>query len=142
MHAKTLAYQLSLCSKVLDLNTRDVSHEESLATPDDGGSCLNWVLGHLTRTRNVALASMGQKPPYPMEDFAPYDDRGGAQFSRESALPFDELRRRYQAMQEPLVKSMQALPSEVLAGPPPRNMTGDPNETVGSNLATFVFHES
>jgi hypothetical protein len=142
MHAQTLAYQLELCRKVLERNTGDVSHEESLIMPEDGGSCLNWVLGHLTRTRNMALGSMGQKAPYPMQEFDAYDDRSGVPFDRATALPFDELKRRYQSMQEPLVKAIQAMPPEVLAGRPPRNMTGDPNETVGSNLATFVFHES
>jgi hypothetical protein len=141
MHGKTLAYQLELSSKVMDLNTRDVSHEESLRTPPKGGSCLNQVLGHMTRTRNMALGGMGQKSPYPMEEFDPYDDRSGVPFSRERALPFDELRRRYMAMQEPLVNALKAMPPEVMAAKPPRPFTGDPNETVGSNLATFVFHE-
>ena len=141
MDSKTLAYQLELSSKILDMNTGDVSHEESLITPPKGGSCLNQVLGHLTRTRNMALGSMGQKSPYPMEDFAPYDDRTGVRFSRENALPFDELRRRYKATQAPLVGAIKGMSPEVLASRPPRNLTGDPNETVGSNLATFVFHE-
>ena len=141
MHTKTLAYQLELSSKILEMNTGDVSHEESLITPPRGGSCLNQVLGHLTRTRNMALGSMGQKSPYPMEDFAPYDDRTGVPFSREKALPFDELRRRYKATQEPLVGAIRGMSPEVLASRPPRNLTGDPNETLGSNLATFVFHE-
>ncbi len=142
MHAKTLTYQLGLSSQVLNKNVGDVSHEESLVTPPKGGSCLNQVVGHITRTRNMALGSMGQKSPYPMEEFNAYDDRGGVPFSPQVALPFDELRRRYKAMQEPLVNAIEAIPPEVLASPPPRNMTGDPNETVGSNLATFVFHES
>ena len=76
-----------------------------------------------------------------MEEFDPYDDRSGVPFSRERALPFDELRRRYMAMQEPLVNALKGMPPEVLAAKPPRPFTGDPNETVGSNLATFVFHE-
>jgi hypothetical protein len=45
-------------------------------------------------------------------------------------------------MQEPLVRAIGNMPAQVLAGKPPQNMTGDPNETVGSNLVTFVFHES
>ena len=142
MNAKTIVLQLELCARVFDRNVGDVSHEESLAAPEQGGSCLNWVVGHITRTRNLALASLGGKSPYPMEDFAAYDDRGGAEFSRETALPIDELRRRYKAMQEPLVGAIGTLSSEALAAKPPRNLTGDPNETVGSNLATFVFHES
>jgi uncharacterized damage-inducible protein DinB len=141
MHPKTLTYQLGLSGKILEMNTADVSHEESLVTPPKGGSCLNQVLGHLTRTRNMALGSMGQKSPYPMEEFDPYDDRTGVPFSREKALPFDELRRRFKAMQEPLVRTIEAMSPEILASKPPRKFTGDPNETVGSNLATFVFHE-
>jgi uncharacterized damage-inducible protein DinB len=95
----------------------------------------------MTRTRNMALGSMGQKSPYPMEDFDPYDDRTGVRFSRQNALPFDELRRRYKAMQEPLVSAIKGMSPEVMASRLPRNLTGDPNETLGSNLATFVFHE-
>jgi len=141
MHAKTLAYQLELSDRLVEMNVGDVSHEESLVTPPEGGSCLNQVLGHMTRTRNMALGSMGQKSPYPMEDFDPYDDRTGVPFSPEKALPFDELKRRFKAMQEPLVRAITGMPPEVLASKPPRPMTGEPNETVGSNLATFVFHE-
>jgi hypothetical protein len=141
MHAKTLAYQLELSSKLLEMNTGDVSHEESLVTPPKGGSCLNQVVGHLTRTRNMALGTMGQKSPYPMEDFDPYDDRTGVPFGRANALPLDELRRRFKAMQQPLVSAIEGMSPEVLASRPPRKFTGDPNETVGSNLATFVFHE-
>jgi len=141
MHAATIKLQLELCARVFEKNVGDVSHEESLAVSEQGGSCLNWVVGHMTRTRNLALASFNQKPPYPMQDFDAYDDRGGLEFTRETALPIDELRRRYKAMQEPLVRAIEGMPPEVLAGRPPKNMTGDPNETVGSNLVTFVFHE-
>ena len=141
MHAKTLAYQLQLSAHVLNKNIEDVSHEESLVSPPEGGSCLNQVLGHLTRTRNMALGSMGQKAPYPMEEFDPYDDRTGVPFSRENAVDFDELRQRFAAMQEPLIRAINGMTSEIMAMKPPRPFTGDPNETVGSNLATLVFHE-
>ena len=39
------------------------------------------------------------------------------------------------------MSAINGMSPEVLASRPPRNMTGDPYETVGSNLATFVFHE-
>jgi len=142
MDSQTLVYQLGLCHHIVELNTRDISHEESLIAPQQGGSCLNQVLGHVTRTRNMALRSMGQKPLYPMEEFDSYDDRTGVPFSRERALPFGELRSRYQALQELLVKAIGGMSPEALAAPPHRKMTGAPDETVGSQLATFVFHES
>jgi uncharacterized damage-inducible protein DinB len=141
VHAPTLAYQLELSNKILEMNTGDVSHEESLMTPPRGGSCLNQVVGHLARTRNLALGTMGQKSPYPMKDFDPYDDRTGVPFNGENALPFDELRRRFKAMQEPLVRAITRMSPEVMASPPPRRLAGAPDETVGTNMATFVFHE-
>jgi hypothetical protein len=141
MHTQTLAYQLELSNRILDMNTGDISHEESLVPPPKGGSCLNQVVGHLTRTRNMALGTMGQKSPYPMEEFDPYDDRTGVPFSRDKAMPFDELSRRFKAMQEPLVRTISGMPDHLLSMKPPRPLTGEPNETIGRNLATLVFHE-
>src|SRR3954471_3450557 len=141
MHAKTLAFQLNVSHRLFEMNTGDVSHEESLVTPPRGGSCLNQVVGHMTRTRNMALGSMGQKSPYPMEEFDPYDDRTGVSFSPDNALPFDELRRRFNAMQEPLVRAINGMSSEVMASQPPRSFAGAADEAGGSNMAAFVFHE-
>src|SRR5215204_166264 len=74
---------------------RGVSHQESLINPQPGGSCLNWVLGHLTRSRNQALALFGQKPMFPSEELDSYDDNGGKPFRHETAIAFDELKRRF-----------------------------------------------
>jgi uncharacterized damage-inducible protein DinB len=142
MHASTLAYQLELSSRILEMNTSDLSQEDSLATPDKGGSSLNWVLGHLTRTRMRALQTLGQKPPYPLEDFAAYDERTGVEFGPDTALQIDELRRRFKATQAALVSVIRNMSADALAARPPKSLTGDPNETVGSQLATFVFHEN
>jgi hypothetical protein len=142
MHAKTIVFQLGISHRVFEMNTGDVSHEESLVTPPRGGSCLNQVVGHITRIRNMALGSLGQQSPYLMEEFDPYDDRTSVPFSPDNALPFDELRRRFNAMQEPLVRAINGMSSEVMAMKPPRPFTGAPDETVGSNLATLVFHET
>jgi uncharacterized damage-inducible protein DinB len=142
MQADTIAYQLGLCAYVLDKNTADLSQEDSLEGPENGGNCLNWVVGHITRTRNMALGTLGQKPPFAMNDFDVYDQRTGVPFSPDRALPIEELRRRYKAMQEPLVNAIKKMSPETLSSPPPKKFTGEPNETVGSNLATFAFHES
>jgi uncharacterized damage-inducible protein DinB len=142
MPNNTIAYQFGLCSYVIEKNVRGVSHEESLINPQPGGSCLNWVLGHLARSRNRALNLVGQKPMFPNEEFAAYDDHGGKPFSPETAIDFEELKRRYKALQEPLVNGLQALPAEQLDRPAPISPTGNPDETVGSLLAALAFHEA
>jgi hypothetical protein len=142
MHPKTIAYQLGLCSYVLEKNVAGLSHEESLINPPSGGSCLNWVLGHLTRTRNQALGLFGQSPMFPEREFDSYDDNGGVSFSRSTALPFEELKRRFKALQEPLVNGLNELSTEKMDRPAAISMTGNPRETVGSLIAALAFHEA
>lgn len=142
MHTKTIAHLFGISSRVLERNLEGVSHEESLINPQPGGSCLNWVLGHLTRARNQALALFGQSPMFPNEEFDTYDDNGGKPFRPETAIPFDELKRRYQALQEPLLKGVNGLDPEAMDRPAPFSPTSNPKETVGSLLASFAFHEA
>jgi DinB superfamily len=142
MHTKTIAYQFGLCSYVLEKNLGGVTHEESLINPQPGGSCLNWIVGHLTRSRNGALGILGQKPMFPMAEFAAYDDSGGTPFRSEQAIPFDELKRRFKALQEPLVNGLSRMSAEVLGQPAPFSPTGNPKETIGSLLASLAFHEA
>jgi len=140
MHAKTIAYQFGLCSYVLERNVGGVSHEESLISPQPGGNCLNWVLGHLTRTRNGVLTLVGQKPLFPNEELNAYD--GWVPFRPETALSFDELKRRFKALQEPLVNGLNGMSLEAMDKPAPLSPTGNPKETVGSLLASIAFHEA
>jgi hypothetical protein len=142
MHAKTIAYQFGLCSHVLERNIAGVSHEESLISPQPAGNCLNWTVGHLTRTRDRALGLLGQKPLFPLHEFDAYDDNGGVPFRPETAIPFDELKRRFKAIQEPLVNGLNRLSPEVMDKPAPFSPTGNPNETFGSLFAAFAFHEA
>jgi uncharacterized damage-inducible protein DinB len=140
MHPKTLAYQFGLCSYVLERNLSQLSDEDSLVGPQRGGNCLNWVLGHLTYTRNMALGVVGQQPLFAMEDFKVYT--GETPFRREDALPLDELKRRFKATQEPLVKGLNGMSSDAMNTPAPFSPTGNPDETVGTLLAAIAFHEA
>jgi len=142
MHAKTIAYQFGLCSHILERNLAGLSHEESLINPQPAGSCLNWVLGHVTRTRNRALSLVGGRPLFANEEFDAYDDNGGVTFQAETAIHLDELKRRFKALQEPLVSGLDSMSIEAMDKPAPVSPTGNPNETVGSLLAALAFHEA
>jgi uncharacterized damage-inducible protein DinB len=142
MHTKTIAYQFGLCSYVLEKNLGGISHEESLINPQPGGSCLNWIVGHLTRTRNGALGMLGQKPLFPMADLDAYDDNGGVPFRPEKAMQFDELKRRFKALQEPLVNGLNRMSPDAMDQPAPFSPTGNPKETIGTLLASLAFHEA
>jgi uncharacterized damage-inducible protein DinB len=142
MHPQTVAYQLGLCSDVLERNIAGVSHEESLISPQPAGNCLNWTLGHLTRIRNQTLGLFGQEPMFSTEEFDSYDDNGQVPFTSETAIPFEELKRRFQAIQEPLVNGLNEMSPDVLDKPAPFSPTANPQETIGSLIALLAFHEA
>jgi uncharacterized damage-inducible protein DinB len=142
MHPQTLTHQLGICSYVLERNLSELSEQESHVAPEAGGNCINWVLGHMTRTRLVLLHLLGKELPFPLEEFNAYDDRGGIPFTRKTAIPLDELKRRYKALQEPLVRALNELPQDLMDQPAPFSPSGNPNETTGTLLASFAFHEA
>ena len=74
---------------VLKKNLEGVTHDESLLQPPGGANCLNWVLGHVVATRDVALELLHQQPIWSKEDAALYR-RGSAPIRDASkARPFD-----------------------------------------------------
>lgn len=140
MDMNVLRYQLRFSALVIQRNTEGLTHEESLTQPAPAGNCLNWVLGHLVRSRNEALAVAGREPRFPAEELATYE-RGGV-WNPARALPLEELLSRFAALQEPLEQAVTALDAEALAAPAPFSPSGNPEETVGTLLSGIGFHEA
>ena len=55
-------HQAYIVDKVLQVNVKDLTHEESLIQPHPGGNCLNWVVGHLVCIYGEILPLLGQEP--------------------------------------------------------------------------------
>lgn len=140
MDMQVLRYQLGITALAIQMNTEGLTHEESLAQPAPAGNCLNWVLGHVVRSRNEALEVAGREPLFPSEELAVYA-RGGT-WDEAQALPLEELLSRFAALQEPLEQAVTALDAGALAAPAPFSPTGNPEETVGTLLAGIGFHEA
>ncbi len=141
MAAELLADQLSLNLGTVKINTIGLTHEDSLVAPPGGGNCLNWILGHLVASRNGMLRLLGREPVWDA-DRAKLYGRGSEAITAETALPFDEILADFAASQEPVLAAVKALTAEDLAASTTmRYLKGDA-ETMGSALATFIFHES
>src|SRR5262245_46200654 len=104
-----------------------------------GGNTMNWIVGHIVRTRNQALGLLGGKPLFEDNDFALY---GATRFEAHRALSLSELKRRFDALGLPLMASLEKATVEQLAVAAPFSSTNNPNETVGSLLASIAFHEA
>jgi uncharacterized damage-inducible protein DinB len=139
MDPNVLSFQFSIGAFVLDRNIAGVTHQESLWAPQPGGNTMNWIVGHVVRTRNQALGMLGAKSLFDDADFRSY---GPGAFEPQKALSIEELKRRFDALGPAIADALQQTTREQLAHVAPFSPTGNPNETVGSLLASIAFHEA
>jgi len=140
MIGSTLKGQFAVSGYVTLKNIEGVDHEDSLAQPKPAGNCANWVLGHMVKARNGTLGVLGQKPFASGDKFAAYGNEPIRK--KEQALPWNELVDLFKSSQAPLEKALETVKTEDLAKPASFSPTGNPNETVGSLLASLAFHEA
>src|SRR5262245_42035048 len=115
-----LAFQFQIGSFVLDRNLGGVGHEESLLAPRLGRNTLNWIVGHVVRTRNQALGLLGGHPLFDDTDFEQYGADG---FDANRALRLEELRRRFDALGPALASALANATSEQLSEKAPFSPT-------------------
>lgn len=60
--AESLIQSFDLNLQVIHLQTKGLSHQDSLLQLPFRGNCLNWVLGHIMVGRNIALKLLGDPP--------------------------------------------------------------------------------
>jgi hypothetical protein len=60
-------------SKIIEEQTSDLTHADSLLQPQPGGNCLNWVLGHLITSQLEIISAIGGKPPFDPASVTRYD---------------------------------------------------------------------
>jgi hypothetical protein len=137
-----LRHQSDLTRIVVGLNAEGISHGDSLAQPRPGGNCFNWVLGHLVAIYGEALPLLGQQPVRPREELSHYA-RGAAPITNAAeALRIEDLRKWWEESCLRFDAGLAALSEERLAEHAPFSPGNDPNETVGSLLATVVHHQA
>jgi hypothetical protein len=125
---------------VVGKNVEGVSHEESLLSPPGGGNSANWVLGHITATRNAVLRLAGEQEVLPEPEARRYA-RGSLPIREGSeGLPFERLVREYRLSEERLAAALERMTVEDLARKGFEGGIG--GESVGEQLAGFAFHEA
>ncbi|HEX6038930.1 DinB family protein [Longimicrobium sp.] len=137
-----LRHVARLTSFVLHANVEGITQAESLAAPQPAGNCLNWVVGHLVCIGNKALPVVGQEPVVDPASLDRYD-RGSAPLTDPAeARDIGELMRLWDEVAARMDAGLAGFPGDTLDQPAPFSPGNDPNETVGSLIATMVFHQS
>lgn len=141
MGAELLADQLFYNQRILTANLQDLTHDDSLASPSPGGNCINWVVGHVVASRNSMLKLLGREPIWDDDHAAPYR-RASDPVTPDTALPLTEIVEAFGASQERLIEGLKSLTDVDMAARAPMSFFKGDEETVGSALAAFLFHES
>lgn len=113
---------------VLKKNLEDITHEESLKSPDAGGNCINWIVGHIIVTRDSLNEELG------MERLC--DDRitelyvqGSKPISHDNAEDLSNLLKLFNESQEKLMKAFNE-----------KNLKDEIEKS--KSAAGFGFHEA
>ena len=130
-----------LVRDVVAVNVGGLTHEDSLAQPQPGGNCLNWVLGHLLSVYDGVLPLLGREPVLGKAALQHYV-RGAAPIERaDEALDFSKLLAAWGEAVKRMDQGLADLAPEVLDRPA-ASPTGNPDETVRSLLTTVMFHQA
>ncbi|HKU62536.1 MAG TPA: DinB family protein [Gemmatimonadales bacterium] len=140
--AELFRHQARMVRQVVGMNLAGVTHEESLAHPSGGGNSINWVLGHLLWVYEGALPLVGQRPVLGRDAVARYARGGAALVEGEEPLPLAELQAAWDQAADRIDQGLAALPDDALDRPAPFSPSNNPEETVGSLIATVLFHQT
>jgi uncharacterized damage-inducible protein DinB len=119
----------------LTVNLAGLTHEDSVAGPNPGGNCANWVLGHILANRNAILSLLHEEPVLGEAEAKVYE-RGSPQMNGGAgAIPLERLIQDLERSQERLLRGLSRLSPEDLDAPVEQS-------TLGATLAFLQFHEA
>lgn len=98
--------QLKFLKRVMELNTGDITQEESLVSSPQNGNSVNWLIGHMIVVRDLMLDAMGLKCMASEEMVAIYS-QGTKNVDKESAMQFTELLKMYYQGTDEMLKRLE-----------------------------------
>jgi uncharacterized damage-inducible protein DinB len=142
MNGAVIARQFELSGYALDRNLDGVSRAQSLAIPAGGGSSINWVVGHILRSREARIfATLGLESIWsdPRQELYGKDKTPADLAGREVSV--GEMVRRFERSQPILLSRLQGMSEEDLNAPldEPHDTFG---KTVGDMVSFFAWHEA
>ena len=81
---------LSMNNRCININLEGLTHEDSLASPEPGGNCINWILGHIIVNRDSINEMLGIEKISNANLVERYA-RGTKPITKENAIQLNEL---------------------------------------------------
>lgn len=95
----------------IDIQTKGLTHEESLMQLPFRGNCLNWVVGHVIASRDSVLKRIGAEPIWSDETGAryQYDSEPIVSADDPGIISFDDMRKALKTGLERLNAAVEAM---------------------------------
>jgi uncharacterized damage-inducible protein DinB len=125
--------------RVIEMQTKGLSHADSLLQPEARGNCMNWVLGHIAASRDSVLKMLDQEPLLTKAENKRYNNGSEPILENgEDVIRLERLLELIQAGQERIEKALAGLEMSKL-----EEMVGkDGDVRLGDRLHFWYFHDT
>lgn len=130
-----------LSSMTLQRNLDGVDHALSVKRPPGGGAPINWVIGHVIRTRCVLMGMLGAEPMWGEGVGEAYDRGADPEAVADDFMPLDDLVSAVEESQGRLEAALASVSDEQL-GKTLENPHPILGETLGHAVIGLGFHEA
>ncbi len=140
INAVDLADAFARNAGIVKMQTKGLTHEDSLRQPPFRGNCLNWVLGHIAENRDHVLELLGEPPS--IGALGARYKRGSDPLTQagEGTLRLEELLAWLDQAQERIAAALGKMDEATWS----REITAGNNRkmTIGQRVFFLYFHET
>lgn len=135
--ADNIIHVLTENHAVIVLQTKGLTHEDSLLQLPFRGNCLNWVLGHIVQNRNDMLKLLEADPIWQPNEEAPYAP-GSRPITNPQVphLPLETIMQAFQQTQRHIIQRLHEIEPDEL-----EHINGKPAGGMG-RLEALLWHET
>jgi hypothetical protein len=127
---------------VIQRQIRGLSHEDSLLQLPFRGNCLNWVLGHITWSRERMLKTLNEPPVWSAEQKVRYERDSQPVTGGEDAFRLESILEIMRMQQERILEALNNRTSEDLKAISVEIIANAPPQSIGDWLHFLIWHEA
>lgn len=122
---------------IMQSQTSDITHEESLLQPPFRANCMNWVIGHMLQSRDTMLSVLHAETQLTADEAALYRRDSEPITDGSKALPLERLLALYYRSTEHLITLLTDASPEMLL-----SWHEATRSTILERLQSLVWHET
>ena len=140
--AQLLTIPLERNFGVIQAQIKGLTHEDSLLQLPFRGNCLNWILGHITQSRNKMLDLVNESLVWTPEEVARYERNSEPVTSGEDALRFEKIIADLGTAHQRLIAALAPMTPDDLGVTGKEVIKGTPPWSIAEYLNFLIWHET